>query len=219
MHRASSDHTVIERLYTFEQLLRQQSGRISTFQYLWATRSLRRSFWSRCVAFCLPSSGSILKDFNALECGTGSQEMARGGGIACDCNREPQPSSASQQLKVKKWRVSYATHPKNIYWYECPFSYMVLCLIGFFRNSAAFLSQAEPVDAELALVVSSPPPERPALHPALLPHHSVDHHLHHRQVQCHETHPLLKCAWPHNFTAAHLMPYDCAVCVKWRIQA
>uniref|UniRef100_A0AAR2INC0 Transmembrane protein 63A n=1 Tax=Pygocentrus nattereri TaxID=42514 RepID=A0AAR2INC0_PYGNA len=40
----------------------------------------------------------ILKDFNALECGT------------------PQPSSISEQLKLKKWRVSYATHPNNIVW-------------------------------------------------------------------------------------------------------
>ncbi|XP_017350203.1 CSC1-like protein 1 isoform X2 [Ictalurus punctatus] len=58
----------------------------------------------------------ILKDFNALECGTGSQEMARVRKITCGCHREPQPSSTSEQLKVKKWRVSYATHPNNIYW-------------------------------------------------------------------------------------------------------
>uniref|UniRef100_A0A8B9L332 Transmembrane protein 63A n=1 Tax=Astyanax mexicanus TaxID=7994 RepID=A0A8B9L332_ASTMX len=42
----------------------------------------------------------ILKDFNALECGSGG----------------PQPSSSSEQLKVKKWKVSYATHPNNIVW-------------------------------------------------------------------------------------------------------
>uniref|UniRef100_A0AAR2IP33 Transmembrane protein 63A n=1 Tax=Pygocentrus nattereri TaxID=42514 RepID=A0AAR2IP33_PYGNA len=46
----------------------------------------------------------ILKDFNALECGTVSGQM------------EPQPSSISEQLKLKKWRVSYATHPNNIVW-------------------------------------------------------------------------------------------------------
>ncbi|KAB5542088.1 hypothetical protein PHYPO_G00087430 [Pangasianodon hypophthalmus] len=58
----------------------------------------------------------ILKDFNALQCGTGSQAMARVREITCGCSREPQPSSTSEQLKVKKWRVSYATHPNNIYW-------------------------------------------------------------------------------------------------------
>ncbi|XP_036433047.1 LOW QUALITY PROTEIN: CSC1-like protein 1 [Colossoma macropomum] len=52
----------------------------------------------------------ILKDFNALECGTVSGE------ITCGCGREPQPSSNSEQLKLKKWRVSYATHPNNIVW-------------------------------------------------------------------------------------------------------
>ncbi|KAM9467529.1 CSC1-like protein 1 [Clarias gariepinus] len=55
----------------------------------------------------------ILKDFNALHCGT--QEMTRARGICC-CSREPQPSSTSEELKVRKWRVSYATHPNNIYW-------------------------------------------------------------------------------------------------------
>ncbi|XP_060758804.1 CSC1-like protein 1 isoform X2 [Neoarius graeffei] len=58
----------------------------------------------------------ILKDFNALECGTGSQEMARTREITCGCHTESQPSSTSEQLKVKKWRVSYAPHPDNIYW-------------------------------------------------------------------------------------------------------
>ncbi|MCJ8743147.1 hypothetical protein PDJAM_G00090340 [Pangasius djambal] len=58
----------------------------------------------------------ILKDFNALQCGTGSQAMARVSEMTCGCCREPQPSSTSEQLKVKKWRVSYATHPNNIYW-------------------------------------------------------------------------------------------------------
>uniref|UniRef100_A0A8B9L4W8 Transmembrane protein 63A n=1 Tax=Astyanax mexicanus TaxID=7994 RepID=A0A8B9L4W8_ASTMX len=46
----------------------------------------------------------ILKDFNALEC------------ISFGCGRGPQPSSSSEQLKVKKWKVSYATHPNNIVW-------------------------------------------------------------------------------------------------------
>ncbi|XP_072528821.1 CSC1-like protein 1 isoform X2 [Salminus brasiliensis] len=61
----------------------------------------------------------ILKDFNALECGTGSKEMSKKSiirGITFGCGREPQPSSASEQLKVKKWRVSYASHPNNIIW-------------------------------------------------------------------------------------------------------
>uniref|UniRef100_A0A7N9ALD1 Transmembrane protein 63A n=1 Tax=Mastacembelus armatus TaxID=205130 RepID=A0A7N9ALD1_9TELE len=49
---------------------------------------------------------NILKDFNALECGSRS----------CCCGREPQPSSNSGTLNVKKWRVSFAPHPKNVYW-------------------------------------------------------------------------------------------------------
>nr|XP_020479331.1 CSC1-like protein 1 [Monopterus albus]XP_020479332.1 CSC1-like protein 1 [Monopterus albus] len=48
----------------------------------------------------------ILKDFNALECG----------GTCCCCGKEPQPSSNSGALKVNKWRVSFAPHPKNVYW-------------------------------------------------------------------------------------------------------
>ncbi|XP_069014492.1 CSC1-like protein 1 [Embiotoca jacksoni] len=47
----------------------------------------------------------ILKDFNALECG----------GTTCR-GREPQPSSNSKTLKVNKWRVSFAPHPKNVFW-------------------------------------------------------------------------------------------------------
>ncbi|KAI4882995.1 hypothetical protein NFI96_015791 [Prochilodus magdalenae] len=60
----------------------------------------------------------ILKDFNALECGNTSGEMSEEHGVRgmCGCGKEPQPSSASEQLKVKKWRVSYATHPNNIVW-------------------------------------------------------------------------------------------------------
>ncbi|XP_061785779.1 CSC1-like protein 1 [Nerophis lumbriciformis] len=49
----------------------------------------------------------ILKDFNALECG---------GRSCCCCGREPQPSTNSGGLKVKKWRVSFAPHPRNVYW-------------------------------------------------------------------------------------------------------
>ncbi|XP_066524328.1 CSC1-like protein 1 [Hoplias malabaricus] len=61
----------------------------------------------------------ILKDFNALECGTRSGEASEEQvvkGIRCGCGREPQPSSVSEELKVRKWKVSYATHPNNIYW-------------------------------------------------------------------------------------------------------
>ncbi|XP_041814296.1 CSC1-like protein 1 [Chelmon rostratus] len=48
----------------------------------------------------------ILKDFNALDCGDTN----------CWCGRTPQPSSNSETLKVNKWRVSFAPHPKNVYW-------------------------------------------------------------------------------------------------------
>ncbi|XP_029966326.1 CSC1-like protein 1 [Salarias fasciatus] len=48
----------------------------------------------------------ILKDFNALDCG----------GTAWCCGRERQPSSHSKALKVNKWRVSFAPHPKNVFW-------------------------------------------------------------------------------------------------------
>nr|XP_057913393.1 CSC1-like protein 1 [Doryrhamphus excisus] len=48
----------------------------------------------------------ILKDFNALECGSRS----------CCCGKEPQPSTNSGSLKVRKWRVSFAPHPRNVYW-------------------------------------------------------------------------------------------------------
>ncbi|XP_057179481.1 CSC1-like protein 1 isoform X1 [Triplophysa rosa] len=61
----------------------------------------------------------ILKDFNALECGGGAggvagEEMSRG--IKCGCAREPQTSSQSAELRVRKWRVTYAPNPHNIYW-------------------------------------------------------------------------------------------------------
>ncbi|KAI4802240.1 hypothetical protein KUCAC02_020092 [Chaenocephalus aceratus] len=48
----------------------------------------------------------ILKDFNALECG----------GTGFLCGRTPQPSSNSSTLKVNKWSVSFAPHPKNVFW-------------------------------------------------------------------------------------------------------
>ncbi|XP_029351811.1 CSC1-like protein 1 [Echeneis naucrates] len=48
----------------------------------------------------------IMKDFNALKCG----------GTKNCCGNGRQPSSMSETLKVKKWRVSFASHPKNVYW-------------------------------------------------------------------------------------------------------
>ncbi|XP_063757460.1 CSC1-like protein 1 [Eleginops maclovinus] len=48
----------------------------------------------------------ILKDFNALKCG----------GTGFLCRRTPQPSSDSATLKVNKWSVSFAPHPKNVFW-------------------------------------------------------------------------------------------------------
>uniref|UniRef100_A0A671X3T9 Transmembrane protein 63A n=1 Tax=Sparus aurata TaxID=8175 RepID=A0A671X3T9_SPAAU len=82
---------------------------------------------------CCSSSGklslthfSILKDFNALECG----------GTSCCCGRQPQPSSNSKALKVNKWRVDFAPHPKNVYWENLSvrgFSwYMRYVMINFF---------------------------------------------------------------------------------------
>ncbi|XP_062850753.1 CSC1-like protein 1 [Trichomycterus rosablanca] len=59
----------------------------------------------------------ILKDFNALDCGSGEitgEGMVRK--MSCGCGREPQPSSCSECLKVKNWKVSYAPHPNNIHW-------------------------------------------------------------------------------------------------------
>ncbi|CAJ1077152.1 CSC1-like protein 1 isoform X2 [Xyrichtys novacula] len=47
----------------------------------------------------------ILKDFNALECG----------GTSC-CGRARQPSSNHETLKVNKWWVNFAPHPKNVFW-------------------------------------------------------------------------------------------------------
>ncbi|XP_072297347.1 CSC1-like protein 1 [Eucyclogobius newberryi] len=49
----------------------------------------------------------ILKDFNAVDC---SQSCC------CCCGRPPQPSQYSGLLNVKKWTVSFAPHPKNVFW-------------------------------------------------------------------------------------------------------
>uniref|UniRef100_G3PJ74 Transmembrane protein 63A n=1 Tax=Gasterosteus aculeatus aculeatus TaxID=481459 RepID=G3PJ74_GASAC len=64
-----------------------------------------------CCCCCKPEEVKseqthILKDFNALECG----------GSSCCCGRPPQPSQESDALKVSKWSVSFAPHPKNVYW-------------------------------------------------------------------------------------------------------
>lgn len=70
------------------------------------------------LSFVFPHS--ILKDFNALECGGGARGVVgeeMGGGIKCGCGREPQPSSKSAELRVHNWKVNYAPHPHNIYWY------------------------------------------------------------------------------------------------------
>ncbi|CAL8393531.1 unnamed protein product [Gadus morhua 'NCC'] len=59
----------------------------------------------------------ILKDFNALDCGGGADSEAGRVGCGCACvGWEPQPSPHSAALKVKKWKVSFAPHPINIYW-------------------------------------------------------------------------------------------------------
>ncbi|XP_028295824.1 CSC1-like protein 1 [Gouania willdenowi] len=50
----------------------------------------------------------ILKDFNALECG--------GSSCCCCCDGKRQSSSMSKTLKVNKWRVIFAPHPKNVFW-------------------------------------------------------------------------------------------------------
>ncbi|XP_038132441.1 CSC1-like protein 1 [Cyprinodon tularosa] len=48
----------------------------------------------------------ILKDFNAI----------KSGGRNCCCGKRPQPSSVSRDLNVNEWMVSFAPHPKSIYW-------------------------------------------------------------------------------------------------------
>ncbi|XP_051974996.1 CSC1-like protein 1 isoform X2 [Xyrauchen texanus] len=55
----------------------------------------------------------ILKNFNALDCGGGARGVA---GVKWGCGQEPQPSSKSTELRVRRWKVSYATNPHNIYW-------------------------------------------------------------------------------------------------------
>uniref|UniRef100_A0A3P8SAA9 Transmembrane protein 63A n=1 Tax=Amphiprion percula TaxID=161767 RepID=A0A3P8SAA9_AMPPE len=68
----------------------------------------------------------ILKDFNALECG----------GASCCCGREPQPSTNSKALRVNKWRVSFAPHPRNVYWENLSVSgfswYIRYLMLNFF---------------------------------------------------------------------------------------
>ncbi|XP_051976867.1 CSC1-like protein 1 [Xyrauchen texanus] len=61
----------------------------------------------------------ILKDFNALNCGGGARGVAGEEmrvGIKCGCGQEPQPSSKSAELRVRRWKVNYAPNPHNIYW-------------------------------------------------------------------------------------------------------
>uniref|UniRef100_A0A8C5NEZ4 CSC1-like protein 1 n=1 Tax=Gouania willdenowi TaxID=441366 RepID=A0A8C5NEZ4_GOUWI len=60
------------------------------------------------IAFLVFSLCSILKDFNALECG--------GSSCCCCCDGKRQSSSMSKTLKVNKWRVIFAPHPKNVFW-------------------------------------------------------------------------------------------------------
>ncbi|GAA6224346.1 CSC1-like protein 2 [Lates japonicus] len=68
----------------------------------------------------------ILKDFNALKCS----------GTSCCCGSEPQPSSNSGTLKVNKWRVSFAPHPRNVFWDNLSvrgFNWFLRCvMINFF---------------------------------------------------------------------------------------
>ncbi|XP_050927888.1 LOW QUALITY PROTEIN: CSC1-like protein 1 [Lates calcarifer] len=68
----------------------------------------------------------ILKDFNALKCS----------GTSCCCGIEPQPSSNSGTLKVNKWRVSFAPHPRNVFWDNLSvrgFNWFLRCvMINFF---------------------------------------------------------------------------------------
>ncbi|KAK0141489.1 CSC1-like protein 1 [Merluccius polli] len=60
----------------------------------------------------------ILKDFNALDCGDRVDRDGRHVGCGCGAcfGWEPQPSSHSTSLKIKKWRVCFAPHPVNVYW-------------------------------------------------------------------------------------------------------
>ncbi|CAL8394826.1 unnamed protein product [Arctogadus glacialis] len=61
----------------------------------------------------------ILKNFNALDCGGGADSEAGRAGCGCGCacvGWEPQPSPHSAALRVKRWKVSFAPDPINIYW-------------------------------------------------------------------------------------------------------
>lgn len=69
----------------------------------------------------------ILKDFNAVDC---SQ--------SCCCGKEPQPSQYSQSLKVKKWSVGYAPHPKNVYWENLSVRGVLWYLRYLLLNTALF---------------------------------------------------------------------------------
>uniref|UniRef100_A0A4W6EKS0 Transmembrane protein 63A n=1 Tax=Lates calcarifer TaxID=8187 RepID=A0A4W6EKS0_LATCA len=57
-------------------------------------------------------------------------------GTSCCCGIEPQPSSNSGTLKVNKWRVSFAPHPRNVFWDNLSvrgFNWFLRCvMINFF---------------------------------------------------------------------------------------
>ncbi|KAF3849750.1 hypothetical protein F7725_019469 [Dissostichus mawsoni] len=78
------------------------------------------------MAFLSFTHSSILKDFNALECG----------GTGFLCGRTPQPSSDSSTLKVNNWSVSFAPHPKNVFWENLSLRgfhwYMRYLMLNFF---------------------------------------------------------------------------------------
>uniref|UniRef100_A0A671WZS1 Transmembrane protein 63A n=1 Tax=Sparus aurata TaxID=8175 RepID=A0A671WZS1_SPAAU len=91
-----------------------------------ATEEEVKTHFTEAYPTCQVYNTNILKDFNALECG----------GTSCCCGRQPQPSSNSKALKVNKWRVDFAPHPKNVYWENLSvrgFSwYMRYVMINFF---------------------------------------------------------------------------------------
>uniref|UniRef100_A0A8C8M163 Transmembrane protein 63A n=1 Tax=Oncorhynchus tshawytscha TaxID=74940 RepID=A0A8C8M163_ONCTS len=92
---------------------------------IWAVLGAVR--FGRCIQMGLSLTPlSILKDFNALDCGNGDSA------VRCGCGREPQPSSCSATLKVRNWRVDYAPHPRNVYWDNLSvqgFRWWVRCLL------------------------------------------------------------------------------------------
>lgn len=224
IHRASSDHTAIERL-THSNNSSVSSPNACLLSNIYELRdpwdgvsdhgACSVSIW----LFLFHPLAAFWKISTPSNADPGLRKWREG-----EESRAAVIGSRSLRLLVNSWKLKngeWATRPIRITSTGINILFLTWCCVwsAFCRNSAAFLSQAEPVEAELALVVSSPPPERPALHPALLSHHSIDHHLHHRQVQRHETHPLLKCVWTHfHFTAAHLctriIPSRCAVCFK-----